>query len=103
MATIEQPIAERRFEHLVLDFLAYLEFERGLSRNTLDAYRTDLLQSGRFLEERTLPGLEATPADVSDLLERLATGTEAVGDTPARAPASPATIHRKSACLRSFY
>ena len=26
---------------LVLDFLAYLEFERGLSRNTLDAYRSD--------------------------------------------------------------
>ena len=52
MATIEKPVVERRFEHLVLDFLAYLEFERGLSRNTLDAYRTDLLQYGRFLEER---------------------------------------------------
>jgi integrase/recombinase XerD len=103
MATIEKPIAERRFEHLILDFLAYLEFERGLSRNTLDAYRTDLLQYGRFLEERNLSALAATPADVSDFLERLATGTEAVGDTPARAPASPATIHRKSACLRSFY
>ena len=25
------------FEHLLLDFLAYLEFERGLSRNTLEA------------------------------------------------------------------
>jgi integrase/recombinase XerD len=103
MATIEKPIAERRFEHLILDFLAYLEFERGLSRNTLDAYRTDLLQYGRFLEERSLSALEATPADISDFLERLATGTEAVADTPARAPASPATIHRKSACLRSFY
>ena len=33
---------EARFEALVLDFLAYLEFERGLARNTLDAYRTDL-------------------------------------------------------------
>jgi integrase/recombinase XerD len=103
MATIEKPIAERRFEHLILDFLAYLEFERGLSRNTLDAYRTDLLQYGRFLEERNLSALAATPADVSDFLERLATGAEAVGDTPARPPASPATIHRKSACLRSFY
>jgi integrase/recombinase XerD len=35
IATPTQP-----FEHLVLDFLAYLEFERGLSRNTLEAYRT---------------------------------------------------------------
>jgi integrase/recombinase XerD len=97
VATIEKPVVERRFEHLVLDFLAYLEFERGLSRNTLDAYRTDLLQYGRFLEEREESALEATPGDVADFLEVLAKGTE---DRP---PASPATIHRKSACLRSFY
>jgi len=97
VATIEKPIVERRFEHLVLDFLAYLEFERGLSRNTLDAYRTDLLQYGRFLEERGQSALEATPGDVSDFLEVLAKGSEE------RPPASPATIHRKSACLRSFY
>jgi integrase/recombinase XerD len=97
MATVEQPVVERRFEHLVLDFLAYLEFERGLSRNTLDAYRTDLLQFGRFLEERGVSALDAAPADVADFLEGLARGN---GE---RAPASPATIHRKSACLRSFY
>jgi integrase/recombinase XerD len=100
VATIEQPVAERRFEHLVLDFLAYLEFERGLSRNTLDAYRTDLLQLGRFLEERERSALEAASADVADFLEELARGGSGEG---ARPPASPATIHRKSACLRSFY
>jgi integrase/recombinase XerD len=98
VATIEKPIVERRFEHLVLDFLAYLEFERGLSRNTLDAYRTDLLQFGRFLEERDVSALEAQPSDIADFLEALARG-----DGDRRAPASPATIHRKSACLRSFY
>jgi integrase/recombinase XerD len=92
VATIEKPILERRFEHLVLDFLAYLEFERGLSRNTLDAYRTDLLQYGRFLEPREQSALDATPGDVSDFLQKLAVDG-----------ASPATIHRKSACLRSFY
>jgi len=97
VATIEKPIVERRFEHLVLDFLAYLEFERGLSRNTLDAYRTDLLQYGRCLEARARSALDATPGDVADFLEGLAKGGE---DRP---PASPATIHRKSACLRSFY
>ena len=119
MATIEQPVAERRFEHLVLDFLAYLEFERGLSRNTLDAYRTDLLQFGRFLEEREVSALEAQASDIADFLEALArggpvgrppedaagasaTGTGRHGAT-VRPPASPATIHRKSACLRSFY
>jgi integrase/recombinase XerD len=119
VATIEKPIAERRFEHLVLDFLAYLEFERGLSRNTLDAYRTDLLQFGRFLEERDVSALEAQPRDIAEFLEALAKGgaagngraagngaaTAPGGDATARArpPASPATIHRKSACLRSFY
>jgi integrase/recombinase XerD len=97
VATIEKPVVERRFEHLVLDFLAYLEFERGLSRNTLDAYRSDLLQFGRFLEERERSALEAEPGDVAEFLEALARGGAE------RAPASPATIHRKSACLRSFY
>jgi integrase/recombinase XerD len=114
VATIEKPAVERRFEHLVLDFLAYLEFERGLSRNTLDAYRTDLLQFGRFLEERDVSALEAQPSDVAEFLEALARGG-AIGSRSAgagngsassaaeRPPASPATIHRKSACLRSFY
>src|SRR5215211_6789634 len=47
------PAAEpRSFEHHVLDFLAYLEFERGLSRNTLEAYRSDLLQFGAFRARR---------------------------------------------------
>jgi integrase/recombinase XerD len=97
MATVEQPRAGQRFEHLVLDFVAYLEFERGLSRNTLEAYRTDLLQFGRFLERRGLSALEAGPADVGDFLAELAAGSV---DRP---PSSTATIHRKTACLRSFY
>jgi integrase/recombinase XerD len=97
VATIEKPVVERRFEHLVLDFLAYLEFERGLSRNTLEAYRGDLLQLGRFLSEHHLSALEAGPGEISDFLTGLATGDDE------HRPASPATIHRKSACLRSFY
>jgi integrase/recombinase XerD len=97
MATIERAVAEQRFEHLVLEFLAYLEFERGLSRNTLEAYRTDLLQFGRFLRRRELSALDAAPADVADFLAELAGGD---ADRP---PASTATIHRKAACLRSFY
>src|SRR5204863_6145203 len=86
------------FEHLMLDFLAYLEFERGLSRNTLEAYRSDLLQFGRFLSERGGDALTATGSDISDFLTVLARGN---GDD--RRPASPATLHRKAACLRSFY
>src|SRR5204863_8209277 len=83
------------YGELLLDFLAYLECERGLSRNTLEAYRTDLLQFGRFLEKRDVSALDASPADVSDFLTGLAGGNGK--------GASPATIHRKAACLRSFY
>jgi integrase/recombinase XerD len=97
MATLEKPLVESRFEDLLLDFLSYLEFERGLSRNTLEAYRGDLLQLGRFFSEHNLSALEAGPAEISDFLTGLA-----AGDADHR-PSSPATIHRKSACLRSFY
>ena len=88
--------AGARFEGLVLDFLAYLELERGLSRNTLNAYRTDLLQYGEFLAGRDGDALAAGPGDVSEFLAELATGN-------GRPPCSAATIHRKAACLRSFY
>jgi integrase/recombinase XerD len=87
----------RAFEHLLLDFLAYLEFERGLSRNTLEAYRSDLLQFGAFLARRGVEAPTAQHADLSAFLSELATGG---GE---RAPVAPATLQRKAACLRSFY
>ena len=61
----ETGAATARFEALVLDFLAYLEFERGLARNTLDAYRTDLLQFGAFLRIRERDATEASRAPTS--------------------------------------
>jgi integrase/recombinase XerD len=96
MAIATAPRAETRFEGLVLDFLSYLELERGLSRNTLDAYRTDLHQYGEFLGAHGLDALAVRPADVSEFLAGLATGD-------GRPACSSATIHRKAACLRSFY
>ena len=95
MATLAAPTQNTPHEHLVLDFLAYLEFERGLSRNTLEAYRTDLLQFGRFLDSRGRTALNAASADLADFLAGLANGNGQA--------ASPATIHRRAACLRSFY
>ncbi|HET7177827.1 MAG TPA: site-specific tyrosine recombinase XerD [Solirubrobacterales bacterium] len=96
IAVEPRPAVGARFEGLVLDFLSYLELERGLSRNTLNAYRTDLLQYGEYLAEHDVDALAAGPADIADFLADLATG----GDRPA---CSAATIHRKAACLRSFY
>ena len=90
------PGVEERFETLLLDFLAYLEFERGLSRNTLSAYRTDLLQYGTFLAARGSSPLRAEGADVSDFLAELARGN-------GKPPCGAATLNRKTACLRSFY
>jgi len=99
-ATAEREKSEVRpsaaFEALVLDFLAHLEFERGLSRNTLTAYRTDLLQFGVFLAGRELEATDAAGSDLSDFLAGLARGN-------GQAPCSAATVNRKAACLRSFY
>jgi integrase/recombinase XerD len=92
------PIAPAQpFEHLVLDFLAYLEFERGLSRNTLEAYRSDLLQLGVHLERTGADALTAGHAELADFVATLAAGG------PDRPPVAPATLQRKVACLRSFY
>jgi integrase/recombinase XerD len=91
-----KPGADARFESLVLDFLSYLELERGLSRNTLNAYRTDLLQYGEYLSAHERDALQASAADIGDFLAELATGE-------GRPACSASTIHRKAACLRSFY
>jgi integrase/recombinase XerD len=90
-------VAVRTYEHHVLDFLAYLEFERGLSRNTLDAYRSDLLQLGAFLDRRGVGAQDAEHADLTAFLDELAAGGE---DRP---PVAAATLQRKAACVRSFY
>lgn len=81
------------FEQLLHDFLGHLEFERGLSHNTLQAYRTDLLQFGLFCSEHGLSPATLATADVGDFFARLSQQTQA----------SAATLHRKAACLRSFY
>ena len=71
MAAVAQPVAKSSFEHLVLDFLAYLEFERGLSRNTLEAYRSDLLQYGRYLEGHDTTAVDATGRQIGSFLAAL--------------------------------
>jgi integrase/recombinase XerD len=91
------PPAARRFAELMLDFLAYLELERGLSRNTLEAYRSDLVQFGAFLERARVGALDVTQQHLTRFLTELANGG------PDRPPVAPATIQRKVACLRSFY
>jgi integrase/recombinase XerD len=103
-------------EPLVLEFLAYLELERGLSRNTLQAYRSDLLQFGEFLRRREVDPLLAGHGDLAAFLSELATdavpervsggegSSSRVPDAATvRTAVSAATLRRKVACLRSFY
>lgn len=80
------------YEDLVLDFIAYLELERGLSRNTLEAYRSDLLQLGAWLHDNGKHALTVEHTDLAAFVETLAA-----------AGAASTTIQRKVACLRSFY
>jgi integrase/recombinase XerD len=94
---VDTATASADTERLALDFLAYLELERGLSRNTLEAYRSDLLQFGQFIAARGCGVLDARHSDLAAFLAELAAGTEG------RPPAAAATLQRKAACLRSFY
>jgi integrase/recombinase XerD len=98
MATAPPHPSTRPFGDLVLDFLAYLELERGLSRNTLEAYRTDLQQFGAWLDEHGHSALEVTHTQLTEFIGQLGTGERGNGKAVA-----PATVQRKVACLRSFY
>jgi integrase/recombinase XerD len=86
-----------RLTELMLDFLGHLELERGLSRNTLEAYRSDLEQYGEYLRTRGLDPLEVGPNELAGFITSLATGADG------RRPVAAATLQRKIACLRSFY
>ncbi len=91
MTTITAPASSpsRHLTELMLDFLAYLELERGLSRNTLEAYRNDLQQYGAFLDRRGIDPLAVTTGDLRAFVSEI--------------EAAPATVQRKIACLRSFH
>jgi integrase/recombinase XerD len=97
MPTTIAPLRTGSFEDLVLDFIAYLELERGLSRNTLEAYRSDLLQYGAWLAGAGKEALAVGHGDLAAFLGTLTAGSEG------RPPAQATTVQRKVACLRSFY
>jgi integrase/recombinase XerD len=88
---------EIRLADYILDFLGYLELERGLSRNTLEAYRSDLMQYGEFLARHGFEPLAVEHADLAAFVSELADGRDG------RRPVAAATLQRKVACLRSFY
>ena len=75
------------------EFLVWMAAERGRARNTLQAYRRDLLQYHRWLLGQTLTPLTVTHADLTDFVaERRA--TEAATSSVARQIAAIRMLHR---------
>ena len=55
----------------IAGFINYLTVEKGLSRNTLHAYRSDLEKLRKFLEERELPLVSATQSHLQEFVRAL--------------------------------
>ena len=70
------------------EYLAAMRAERGLSANTVAAYRRDLSQYGRFVAERGEP----SPAVVSAFVQSLSDAGRAAS-----------TVARKSAAVRGYH
>ncbi|MBA2638091.1 MAG: site-specific integrase, partial [Solirubrobacterales bacterium] len=94
---VQGPRVSEEMRGHILDFLAYLEFERNLSRNTLEAYRSDLLQLGAYLDRVGVAVTDVRHEHLAAFLAQLAEGGKD------RAPVAAATLQRKTACLRSFF
>jgi integrase/recombinase XerC len=79
---------------MIDSFLQYLEFEKRLSRHTVLAYKTDLLQFSAFLTN-AFPDTKTETADYhvvrSWVIQLVESGIE------------PLSVNRKIACLRSYY
>ncbi len=73
-------------------FLAYLDYERGYSENTLAAYKRDLRQLRQFLEEKSV---SAWAAVAREDLDRYIAALQSRGY-------KSSTIARKIASVRSF-
>ncbi len=78
-------------ETLINQFAQYLRVERGLSENTLKAYRRDLQNFMVFLENKESLS-EATHLDIAEYLAHLR-----------KEELSSSTVDRKTDSLRSFY
>jgi len=73
-------------------FLTYLSVEKGLSRNTVNAYATDLKKYLQFLKKNSRDAQTARKEDIIDFLELLRSGTYAIP-----------TVCRYISSIKAFY
>jgi integrase/recombinase XerD len=83
---------------LVDEFLAHISSERGLSKNTVDAYRRDLNSWGAYCRLKKIDLADAAPEDLTDYLDRLRSGRP-----PAEKPFAPTSVARMLVSVRSLY
>ena len=84
------PGAEAPVSESLLLYLDYLTVEKGLSENTLTAYRSDLIQLARSLRKRPLE--KTRRQDLLDLLAQMR-----------REGRSPRSVARWLVCVRGFF
>src|SRR5918996_2970183 len=89
---------ERVLQGWIEEFLSHARAERGLSGNTLDAYRRDLELWRRFCSDRHVAPAAARAEDVTTYLQRLR-----AGKPPASKPLAASSVARILVSLRSLY
>ncbi|HEY0428015.1 MAG TPA: site-specific tyrosine recombinase XerD [Pyrinomonadaceae bacterium] len=77
---------------LVREFLSYLRVERGLAKNSIDAYERDLARLKSFAESENLELIELTRQDLRAFIADLS-----------REGLSPTSIGRITSAVRGFY
>jgi integrase/recombinase XerD len=80
------------------DFLSYARAERGLSANTLEAYRRDLTTWRSFVQSAGLDPRRVSPEDVTEYL-----GSLRAGKPPAAQRLSAASVARMLTSVRALY
>jgi integrase/recombinase XerD len=80
------------------EFLAHLSFEKGLSKNTIDAYKRDLAMWGQFCRLAQVDPRAPSSDDLTEYLERLRAGRP-----PAVKPLAATSVARMLVSVRAFY
>jgi integrase/recombinase XerD len=88
----------RRLDSWIDEFISFARFEKGLSDNTVAAYRRDLQTWRAFCAAAKADPGAIRPATLTSYLERLR-----AGKPPANQPLSPATVARHVVSVRALY